>query len=43
MKQTSITYVGVGYLLNTSYMTDLYVIFTLKMDSASKNTIFALW
>ena len=26
--------------LNTSYLTDSYIIFTLKMESVSKNTIF---
>ena len=28
--------------LNTSYLTDSYIIFTLKMESVSKNTIFGL-
>ena len=28
--------------LNTSYLTDSYIVFTLKMESVSKNTIFAL-
>ena len=28
--------------LNTSYLTDSYIIFTLKMESVSKNTIFDL-
>ena len=27
---------------NTSYLTDSYILFTLKMDSVSKNTIFGL-
>ena len=26
--------------LNTSYLTDSYIVFTLKMESVSKNTIF---
>ena len=30
------------YVLNTSYLTDSYIIFTLKMESVSKNTIFGL-
>ena len=30
------------YLLNTSYLTDSYIVFTLKMESVSKNTIFGL-
>ena len=30
------------YLLNTSYLTDSYIGFTLKMESVSKNTIFGL-
>ena len=29
-------------LLNTSYLIDSYIVFTLKMESASKNTIFGL-
>ena len=29
-------------LLNTSYLTGLYIVFTLKMESVPKNTIFAL-
>ena len=29
-------------LLNTSYLTDSYICFTLKMKSVSKNTIFGL-
>ena len=29
-------------LLNTSYLTDSYIIFTLKMESVSKTTIFGL-
>ena len=29
-------------ILNTSYLTDSYIIFTLKMESVSKNTIFGL-
>ena len=28
--------------LNTTYLTDSYVVFTLKMESVSKNTIFGL-
>ena len=28
--------------INTSYLTDSYIIFTLKMESVSKNTIFGL-
>ena len=28
--------------INTSYLTDSYIIFTLKMESLSKNTIFGL-
>ena len=28
--------------LNTSYLTDSYISFTLKMESVSKNTIFGL-
>ena len=28
--------------LNTSYLTDLYIVFTLKMESVPKNTIFGL-
>ena len=30
------------YGLNTSYLTDSYIGFTLKMESVSKNTIFGL-
>ena len=30
------------YLLNTSYLTDSYISFTIKMESVSKNTIFGL-
>ena len=30
------------YLHNTSYLTESYVFFTLKMESVSKNTIFGL-
>ena len=26
--------------INTSYLTDSYIVFTLKMESVSKNTIF---
>ena len=29
-------------LLNTSYLTASYIVFTLKMESVSKNTIFGL-
>ena len=29
-------------LLNTSYLTDSYIVFTLKTESVSKNTIFGL-
>ena len=29
-------------LFNMSYLTDLYIIFTLKMESVFKNTIFGL-
>ena len=28
--------------INTSYLTDSYIIFTLKMESVSKNTIFGI-
>ena len=28
--------------INTSYLTDSYLVFTLKMESVSKNTIFGL-
>ena len=28
--------------INTSYLTDSYIVFTLKMESVSKNTIFGL-
>ena len=28
------------FLLNTSYLTDSYIGFTLKMESVTKNTIF---
>ena len=28
--------------INTSYLTDSYIIFSLKMESVSKNTIFGL-
>ena len=27
---------------NTSYLTDSYIVFTLKMESVSKNTVFGL-
>ena len=30
------------FLFNTSYLTDSYIVFTLKMESVSKNTIFGL-
>ena len=29
-------------LLNMSYLTDSYIVFTLQMESSSKNTIFGL-
>ena len=29
-------------VFNTSYLTDSYIVFTLKMESVSKNTIFGL-
>ena len=29
-------------VLNTSYLTDSYIIFTLKMESVPKNSIFGL-
>ena len=29
-------------LINTSYLTDSYIRFTLKMESVTKNTIFGL-
>ena len=29
-------------VLNISYLTDSYIVFTLKMESVSKNTIFGL-
>ena len=29
-------------ILITSYLTDLYIVFTLKMESVSQNTIFGL-
>ena len=28
--------------VNTSYLTDSYIVFTLNMESVSKNTIFVL-
>ena len=31
-----------NFLLNTSYLTDSYIGFTLKMESVTKNTIFGL-
>ena len=30
------------FMINTSYLTDSYIVFTLKMESVSKNTIFDL-
>ena len=30
------------FSLNTSYLTDSYIVFTLKMESVSQNTIFGL-
>ena len=30
------------YIINTSYFTDSYIGFTLKMESVTKNTIFSL-
>ena len=30
------------HMINTSYLTDLYISFTLKMESVSRNTIFVL-
>ena len=33
---------GIPLLINTSYLTDSYIGFTLKMESVSKNTIFGL-
>ena len=30
------------YFLNTSYLADSYIVFTLKMESVSKNTIFGI-
>ena len=31
-----------NFAINTSYLTDSYIMFTLKMESVSKNTIFGL-
>ena len=31
-----------GKLINTSYLTDSYIVFTLKMESVSNNTIFGI-
>ena len=33
-------YIHYTYILNTSYLTDSYIMFILKMESVSKNTIF---
>ena len=33
---------SVGFSINTSYLTDSYAVFTLKMESVTKNTIFGL-
>ena len=33
---------SVGFLLNTYYLTDSYIGFTLTMESVTKNTIFGL-
>ena len=33
---------GMIVLFNTSYLTDSYIIFTVKIESVSKNTIFGL-
>ena len=33
---------GVRNAINTSYLTDSYIVFTLKMESVSKNTILGL-
>ena len=33
---------GPGQHFNMSYLTDSYIVFTLKMESVSKNTIFGL-
>jgi uncharacterized protein YihD (DUF1040 family) len=30
------------FIFNMSYLTDSYIVFTLKMESVSKNTIFGL-
>ena len=30
------------FSFNSSYLTDSYIVFTLKMESVSKNTIFGL-
>ena len=35
-------YQELEYLLNSSYLTDSNIVFTLKMESVSKNTIFGL-
>ena len=33
---------SLNLVLNTSYLPDSYIVFTLKMESVSKNTIFGL-
>ena len=35
-------FVKTPWIINTSYLTDSYIGFTLKMESVSKNTIFGL-
>ena len=35
-------YLHISKFFNTSYLTDSYIVFTLKMESVSKNTIFGL-
>ena len=42
MSKESIDFFKLPLSLNTSYLTDSYMVFTLKMESVSKNTIFGL-
>ena len=38
----ALKYPEIEIIINTPYLTDSYIVFTLKMESVSKNTIFGL-
>ena len=39
---SKIIFIKTPWIINTSYLTDSYIGFTLKMESVSKNAIFGL-